>query len=144
MSSGVTHILFFLLRYHFNSCIEVLLMPVWHIRSPVRLHGVVLNSSTRLRESRIWDSKTWSRIPRDSEPRVTALARASSNCKWQTHPLVPEGAPHQQTRNCLTVTKIWYCAADGCLTPRQTGRLNVSRNITLTMSCSFSVGWWVS
>jgi hypothetical protein len=28
------------------------------------------------------------------------LARASSNCKWQTHPLVREGAPNQQIRNC--------------------------------------------
>jgi hypothetical protein len=36
---------------------------------------------------------------------MTALARASSNCKQQTHPLVREGAPHQQTHNCLTVTK---------------------------------------
>jgi hypothetical protein len=30
---------------------------------------------------RIWDSKIWSRIPRDSEPKITALARTSSNCK---------------------------------------------------------------
>jgi hypothetical protein len=25
----------------------------------------------------------------------------------QTRPLVREGAPHQQTRNCLTEIKIW-------------------------------------
>jgi hypothetical protein len=28
-------------------------------------------------------------------PRITALARASSNCNRQTHPLVRESAPHQ-------------------------------------------------
>jgi hypothetical protein len=29
---------------------------------------------------------------RDTDPRMTALARASSNCKRQTHPLVSESA----------------------------------------------------
>jgi hypothetical protein len=36
---------------------------------------------------------------------TTALARASSNFKRQTRPHVREGAPHEQTRNCLTVIK---------------------------------------
>jgi hypothetical protein len=36
---------------------------------------------------------------------MTALARAISSCKRQTRPPVREGSPHQQTRNCLTVTK---------------------------------------
>jgi hypothetical protein len=40
--------------------------------------------------SRIWDSKIWSRVPEDSDPRMTALLRASSNCKRQTHPVVRE------------------------------------------------------
>jgi hypothetical protein len=41
------------------------------------------------------------------EPRVTALARSRSNCtsKLQTHPLVREGAPHQETRNHKTENK---------------------------------------
>jgi hypothetical protein len=39
--------------------------------------------------------------------RTRGLARASSNCKQQTRPLVRESAPHQQTRNCLRVIKIW-------------------------------------
>jgi hypothetical protein len=43
-----------------------------------------------LGESRIWGSKMWSWIQRDSDPRMTALARTSSNCKRQTHPLVRE------------------------------------------------------
>jgi hypothetical protein len=58
-------------------------------------------------KSRIWDSKIWSRVLRDSDPRMTALARASNNCKRQTRPLIRENAPHEQTRNCRTVTKIW-------------------------------------
>jgi hypothetical protein len=58
-------------------------------------------------KSRIWDSKIWPRVPRDSDLRMTALGRASSNCKGQTRPLVREGIPNQQTRNCLTVIKIW-------------------------------------
>jgi hypothetical protein len=43
-------------------------------------------------KSRIWGSKIWSQVPRDSDPRirVNARARASSNCKWQIHPLVRE------------------------------------------------------
>jgi hypothetical protein len=43
--------------------------------------------------------------PRDSDPGMTALARANSNCKRQTRPLVRESAPCQQTRNSLTVVK---------------------------------------
>jgi hypothetical protein len=61
----------------------------------------------RKRKSRIWDSKIWSRVPKDSDPRMTALARTSSNCKRQTRPLVRDSATHQQTRNFLTVIKIW-------------------------------------
>jgi hypothetical protein len=56
-------------------------------------------------KSWIWDSKIWSWVPQDSDPRMTALARASSNYKRQTCPLVRESAPHQQTRNSLTVKK---------------------------------------
>jgi hypothetical protein len=60
-------------------------------------------------KSGIWDSKIWSRVPRGSDPRMTTLARASSNYtrKWQTRPFVRESASYQQTRNCLTVIKIW-------------------------------------
>jgi hypothetical protein len=58
-------------------------------------------------KSRVWDNEIWSRVPRDSNLRMTALAKASSNCKRQNHSLVRESAPYQQTRNWLTVTKIW-------------------------------------
>jgi hypothetical protein len=61
--------------------------------------------------------------------------------KGQTRPLVREGAPHQQNRNCLTVIKIWSYAPDGCLTPRQTGRLTVGRNITHSLTHSQENKW---
>jgi hypothetical protein len=41
-------------------------------------------------KSRIWGSKIWSRVPRDLNSRMNALARASSNCKWHAHPLARE------------------------------------------------------
>jgi hypothetical protein len=69
---------------------------------------------------------------------MTAVTRASSNCKRQNRPVVREGAPHPQTRNCLTVIKIWSWAPDGCLTARQTGRLTVGRNITLRVDENFN------
>jgi hypothetical protein len=58
-------------------------------------------------KSRIWDSKIWPRVLRESDPKMTALARANSNCKRQTRPLVRESAPNQQTRNSQTIIKIW-------------------------------------
>jgi hypothetical protein len=45
---------------------------------------------SRLGESQIWDSKMWSWVPWDSNLRMTVLARASSNCKGQIHPLIRE------------------------------------------------------
>jgi hypothetical protein len=73
---------------------------------------------------------------------MTALARANSNCKPQTRPLVREGAPHQNTGNCLTVTRICSWAPDGCLIPRQTGRLTVGGNINLTLTLTLKVDSW--
>jgi hypothetical protein len=37
--------------------------------------------------------------------------------KQQTRPLVRESAPHQKTRNCPTVIKIWSSATGGCFIP---------------------------
>jgi hypothetical protein len=47
------------------------------------------------------------------DPRKTAMARASSIYKRQTRPLVREGAPRKQDRNCQRVTNIWPWAPDG-------------------------------
>jgi hypothetical protein len=54
-----------------------------------------------------WDSKIWSWVLRDLDPRVTALDRPRSNCtsKLQTHPLVREGATYQETHNRQTENK---------------------------------------
>jgi hypothetical protein len=59
---------------------------------------------------------------------------AGSNYKRETSPLARESSPHQQTRNCLTVIKMWSWAPGGCFIPRQTGRLTVGRNIRLRLS----------
>jgi hypothetical protein len=64
-------------------------------------------------QSQNWDSKLWSRDPRDSDPWKTALARASSTHKRQTRPFVREGAPQKQDRNCKTIINIWSWAPDG-------------------------------
>jgi hypothetical protein len=64
----------------------------------------------RKRKSQIWDSKIWSRVPRDSDQRKTTLARASSIYKRQTRPLVREGAPQKQDRNSQIVINIWSWA----------------------------------
>jgi hypothetical protein len=63
--------------------------------------------------SQIWDSKIRPRVPRDSGPRKTTLARVSNIYKRQTHPLVREGAPQKQDRNCKRVINIWSWAPDG-------------------------------
>jgi hypothetical protein len=59
------------------------------------------------RKSRNWDSKIWSRDPTELGPRMTALARTSSNFKQLTRPLFRDSAPYQQTRNSLAVIKTW-------------------------------------
>jgi hypothetical protein len=83
-------------------------------------------------KSRIWDSKIWSRVPRDSDPRMTALTRTSSNCKRPV--LSSERAPHINKLATSWLITIWLYAPDGCFIPRQTGRLTVSRNIRLGLS----------
>jgi hypothetical protein len=57
--------------------------------------------------------------------------------KGQTLPLVRESVPHQQTCKCLTVIKVWSQTPEGCFIARQTGRLTVGRNITLTSTAAF-------
>jgi hypothetical protein len=66
----------------------------------------------------------WSRVPKDSDPRKTALARASNIYKRQTRPFVREGAPQKQGHNCQT---------NKCLVWGSTPRLTVGRSVTLTL-----------
>jgi hypothetical protein len=51
---------------------------------------LTLNRRRQKRKSQIWDSKILSRVLRDSDPKMTALARSNSNCKQKTRPLVRE------------------------------------------------------
>jgi hypothetical protein len=64
-------------------------------------------------KSQIWHSKIWSRVPRISDPRKTILSRASSVFKRQTRPLIREGTPEKQDRNCQRVINIWSWTPDG-------------------------------
>jgi hypothetical protein len=50
--------------------------------------GYITWVRSRLGKSQIWDSEMWSWVLWDSDLRMNMLARASSNCKGQTHPLV--------------------------------------------------------
>jgi hypothetical protein len=59
-------------------------------------------------KSQILDSKIRSCVVLDSVPRMTALARTSSNLKLQIHSLVREGAPHEQSRNSDSKEKPAY------------------------------------
>jgi hypothetical protein len=58
-------------------------------------------------KSQISDSKICSRVPPDLDPIKTTLARASSIYKRQTRPLIREGPPEKQDRNCQRVINIW-------------------------------------
>jgi hypothetical protein len=102
-------------------------------RDPVSRRG------RRKGKSQIWDSKIWSRVPRDSDPRKTALARASSIYKRQTRPLIREGAPQKQDRNC----QYWSWAPDGARhQDLLTDWLTVSRNVTLTLTMGYLWDSW--
>jgi hypothetical protein len=80
----------------------------------------------------VWDSKIWSRVPRDSDTRKPTLARTSSIYKRQSRPLVREGDPQKQYCNCQTVIIFGHKPQVGLDT--KTYWLNVSRNVTLTLT----------
>jgi hypothetical protein len=89
-------------------------------------------------KSQIWDSKIWSRVPRDSDPRKTTLARASSMYKRQTRPLVREGAPQNRT---VTANSNEYLVMSP--TPRLTDSLTHWPSVTwlwLTLAVFYTVG----
>jgi hypothetical protein len=55
--------------------------------------------------------------------------------------LSSERAPN--INNCVMVIKIWSYVPHGCFIPRQTGRLTVGRNVTLTLTGSRAQMSWV-
>jgi hypothetical protein len=71
---------------------------------------------------------------------MTALAKASSNCKRQTHPLVWEGTPYRKPASVCRYKNIWSWAPGGGLAPRQTSPLTVGCSITVTLNCQ-CVSW---
>jgi hypothetical protein len=89
----------------------------------------VCHRRRRKGKSQIWDSNIWPRAPRDSDPRKTVLARTINIYKRQACPLVREGAPRKQDRNCQTLINIGRGS-----TPRLTDWLTVSRNVTLILT----------
>jgi hypothetical protein len=48
-------------------------------------------------------------------PKSDCSGKDQKNCmsKLQTHPLVREGAPQQETRHCLRNKKVWSWASNG-------------------------------
>jgi hypothetical protein len=81
-------------------------------------------------------NKLCSRVQWDSDLRKDALAMPGKNWKVQTRPLVREGAPRQETRNCKKNLRMGKRSRvpGGCLIPRRTGRQTVRRNVTLTLT----------
>jgi hypothetical protein len=63
--------------------------------------------------------------------------------KWQTRPLVREGAPQEdKDSKSLCKTKNLVMSPRRGSTPRLTGWLTVSRNVTLTRATYSSIRWW--
>jgi hypothetical protein len=95
--------------------------------------------------ARLYKSVCLARVLRYLDLKVITLERPRSNCmsKLQTPPLVREGAPRQETRNCQTEKKIWSWVQDVSWTPKQTGQLTVGYNLTSTSpSTSEAIPAW--
>jgi hypothetical protein len=86
-------------------------------------------------------SKIWQWVLRDFDQRVNGLARHRSNCTVHYRPVL--SSERKQTRNCLKEIsrrkKNWSRVLDGCLTPRQAGRLTVGRKLTSTSTSTHEV-----
>jgi hypothetical protein len=84
-------------------------------------------------KSRTRDDGVWSRVPRNSDTRSTALARAGNGCGRRTRPLVGGGRPASASPR-LSVYQWWKSE---CFVPGRTGRLTIGRNMRLdsTSSC---------
>jgi hypothetical protein len=105
------------------------------VMGPKGVPDAKMNCLTDHREqNQLGMTMTFGLVKGNSDPRKTALARRSRNCKLQTHPLVSEDASHQPSSNGLTEEKIGHGPKTGDLTPGQTGRLTVGRNTTFTLT----------
>jgi hypothetical protein len=88
---------------------------------------------SRLGESRIWDSKTWSRVPRESDLRMTALARASSDCKYRPI-LSSETGCYKRTMKASFQLKQFLVVSIAGLVAKMARGYTASRKATLTLS----------
>jgi hypothetical protein len=74
--------------------------------------------------------------PMGLRPENSCAGDAQQNLKT-TDPISRQKCtPHHQICNCIKIIKeekSWLRVPDGCPTPRQTGRLTESRNMTFTL-----------
>jgi hypothetical protein len=114
---------------------------VWHVWEKPSAWGYDwailgdINTGTwpsRLDGFQIWDRKIRSR----------GTTRTREWLRWRGPAVIINGRPVLSSESAPNINKpttvwlieIWSWAPDGCLTPRQTGRLAVGRNITLTLT----------
>jgi hypothetical protein len=78
------------------------------------------------------ESKMWSWVLRNFDPRVTALARSSCSYthKLQNCPLIRRVASQEDHKYPMLI-EIWSWAPGGCPIPRQTGWLLVTKELQL-------------
>jgi hypothetical protein len=72
--------------------------------------------------------------PKGLGPRKDYAGEVQQHIQKIDRPLVREGVPQKQDCNCQRLINIWSYAPDRYLTPRQTGRLTVGRNIRLRLN----------
>jgi hypothetical protein len=88
----------FSVRYELD--LYILFKLIWGFKTRVEAGSNISTVTLRVvggdetGKSQIWDSKMWSRVPRDSDPRMTALGRDSSI--YKNRPVLSsERAPHK-------------------------------------------------
>jgi hypothetical protein len=96
-----------------HATIDVLLKTVFSTRSVERSYTEEAGSNTSTVALRVVGGDEKRSLESETENMVTSATGLGpeNDCpgegQQQTRPVVRESAPHEQTRNCLTVTKIW-------------------------------------
>jgi hypothetical protein len=84
------------------------------------------------KKSGIWDSNIWSRVARGSDPKMTALARSSGNCKRKPRPRLTSTKRQLSDSNknlVVSPTRVFYSKTDWP-TNRRNSRLRLRIHIT--------------
>jgi hypothetical protein len=81
----------------------------------------------------------WLWVPRDSELRMTALERTSSNCKRQTHPLLRGCYIRIITASVQLEKNCWSWVSRGLALGRTYWRYTASRKVTLTLTLTLTL-----